>query len=132
MGQYLLDTHTLLWLHDDSPRLSKQAQSIILDSSNDLQVSMASFWEITIKKALGKLVLAYSLSDLYEACITGNITVIPIPVQLGKTYRCCGLDKFLYSLRISFRTRYFIVHLRGFQGLRCNDFCQSNNASYIR
>src|SRR3546814_14463476 len=81
MGQYLLDTHTLLWLHDDSPRLSKQAQSIILDSSNDLQVSMASFWEITIKKALGKLVLAYSLSDLYEACITGNITVVPIQLS---------------------------------------------------
>ncbi|MEC3879173.1 type II toxin-antitoxin system VapC family toxin [Parapedobacter flavus] len=90
MGQYLLDTHTLLWLHDDSPRLSKQAQSIILDPSNDLQVSMASFWEITIKKALGKLVLAYSLSDLYEACITGNITVVPI--QLSNLIQLENLD----------------------------------------
>ena len=81
MGQYLLDTHALLWLHDDSPRLSPLAQSIILDSSNDLQVSMASFWEITIKKTLGKLLLAYSLNELYEACITGNITVIPIQLS---------------------------------------------------
>lgn len=81
MGQYLLDTHSLLWLHDDSPRLSKHAKSIILDSSNDLQVSMASFWEITIKKTLGKLVLAYSLNELFEACITGNITVVPIQLS---------------------------------------------------
>ena len=42
---------------------------------------MASFWEITIKKALGKLVLAYSLSELYEACITGKITVVPIQLS---------------------------------------------------
>ncbi|HWK57514.1 MAG TPA: type II toxin-antitoxin system VapC family toxin [Parapedobacter sp.] len=90
MGQYLLDTHTLLWLHDDSPRLSKSAQSIILESSNDLQVSMASFWEITIKKALGKLVLAYSLSELYEACVVGNITVVPI--QLSNLIQLEGLD----------------------------------------
>ena len=42
---------------------------------------MASFWEITIKKTLGKLLLAYSLNELYEACITGNITVIPIQLS---------------------------------------------------
>lgn len=90
MGQYLLDTHTLLWLHDDSPLLSKTAQSIILDSTNDLQVSIASFWEITIKKALGKLVLGYSLSELYEACVLGNISVSPI--QLSTLIQLENLD----------------------------------------
>jgi len=50
MGQYLLDTHTLLWLHDDSPRLSERAKSIIIDNTNDIHISIASFWEITIKK----------------------------------------------------------------------------------
>lgn len=90
MRQYLLDTHTLLWLHDDSARLSKPAKSIILDSSNDMQVSMASFWEITIKKGLGKLVLTYSLSELYEACVTSNITVVPI--QLSNLIQLESLD----------------------------------------
>jgi len=51
---------------------------------------MASFWEITIKKALGKLVLAYSLSGLCEACITGNITVVPI--QLSNVIQLESLD----------------------------------------
>lgn len=51
-GQYLLDTHTLLWLHDDSPRLSERAKSIIIDNTNDIHVSIASFWEITIKNRL--------------------------------------------------------------------------------
>lgn len=82
--------HTLLWLHDDNPRLSVSAQSTILDASNDLQVSMASFWEITIKKALGKLVLGYSLRQLYEACVTGNIVVVPI--QLSNLVKLESLD----------------------------------------
>lgn len=90
MGQYLLDTHTLLWLHDASPRLSGSAKSIILDASNDIQVSMASFWEIAIKKALGKLVLAYSLSELYDVCITSTITVVP--VQLSNLIQLESLD----------------------------------------
>lgn len=81
MGQYLLDTHTLLWFHDGSPRLSKQAQSIILDNTNDIHVSIASFWEVTIKKSLGKLALAYSLEELYQACITSGIIILPIPVS---------------------------------------------------
>ena len=81
MGRYLLDTHTLLWLHDDSPQLSKVAQSVIIDQTNDIQVSIVSFWEITIKRALGKLVLAYSLSELYEACIIANISVVPVQIS---------------------------------------------------
>ncbi|SEK64229.1 type II toxin-antitoxin system VapC family toxin [Parapedobacter koreensis] len=89
MGQYLLDTHTLLWLHDDSPRLSKPAKSIILDSTNDLHVSIASFWEITIKKSLGKLAVTYSLNELYEACITSGIIILPI--QLSNLIKLEGL-----------------------------------------
>ncbi|WP_353128278.1 type II toxin-antitoxin system VapC family toxin [Parapedobacter pyrenivorans] len=81
MGQYLLDTHTLLWLHDDSPRLSERAKSIIIDNTNDIHISIASFWEITIKKSLGKLILGYTLVELYHACITNNIIILPIQLS---------------------------------------------------
>jgi PIN domain nuclease of toxin-antitoxin system len=51
----LLDSHTLLWwLHDDS-RLSKAAKEAIADSSNQVYVSVASLWEMSIKYASGKL-----------------------------------------------------------------------------
>lgn len=90
MGQYLLDTHTLLWLHDDSPRLSERAKSIIIDNTNDIHVSIASFWEITIKKSLGKLILGYTIVELYHACITNNIIILPI--QLSNLSRLENLE----------------------------------------
>ncbi len=53
---YLLDTHTLLWWLDENPILSKQATTIISSPQNIIFVSAVSAWEISIKKALGKLV----------------------------------------------------------------------------
>lgn len=50
----LLDTHVALWAIADSPRLSAQARSLILDAGNSIHVSSASVWEITIKYMLGK------------------------------------------------------------------------------
>ena len=50
----LLDTHVALWAIADSPRLSAQARSLILDSGNSIHVSRTSVWEITIKYMLGK------------------------------------------------------------------------------
>src|SRR5690606_30873514 len=63
------------------PNLSKRAKSIILDSNNELHTSIATFWEITIKRSLGKLVLGYSLTQLYHACIMSDIIIIPIELS---------------------------------------------------
>jgi PIN domain nuclease of toxin-antitoxin system len=49
----LLDTHAFLWWCEDSPELSATALKAI--ESNDCLVSMASFWEMSIKVSLGKL-----------------------------------------------------------------------------
>jgi PIN domain nuclease of toxin-antitoxin system len=49
----LLDTHAFLWWCGDSPELSATALKAI--ESSDCLVSMASFWEISIKVSLGKL-----------------------------------------------------------------------------
>ena len=48
----LLDTHVALWAIADSPRLSRKARDLIEDAGNDIVVSAASIWEITIKHAL--------------------------------------------------------------------------------
>lgn len=50
----LLDTHILLWLMSDSPRLSRQARATIV-SATEVYVSAATIWEIAIKFRLGKL-----------------------------------------------------------------------------
>lgn len=51
----LLDTHALLWSLSGDPQLSDVARSVIEDLENEVLVSSVSAWEITIKRALGKL-----------------------------------------------------------------------------
>ncbi len=51
----LLDTHVLIWVFSQDPRLSQAAIEAISDGSNLVFVSAATAWEIVIKKALGKL-----------------------------------------------------------------------------
>ncbi|ATU95746.1 type II toxin-antitoxin system VapC family toxin [Phyllobacterium zundukense] len=63
---YLIDTHVLLWAVSDDSRLSR-SQRAILQQGNGLIVSVASIWEIAIKRALGKLVLDGDIVDTVRA-----------------------------------------------------------------
>lgn len=51
----LLDTHTLIWALENSPKLCKAAKDAIIDGRNIVFVSAATVWEISIKRTLGKL-----------------------------------------------------------------------------
>ena len=51
----LLDTHALIWVFNQDPRLSQGATEAIRDGNNLVFVSAATAWEIAIKKALRKL-----------------------------------------------------------------------------
>ena len=53
----LLDTHAFLRLIGNQ-KLSQRASDAFLDPSNQLFLSAASYWEICIKRSIGKLVLA--------------------------------------------------------------------------
>jgi PIN domain nuclease of toxin-antitoxin system len=46
----LLDTCTFLWLATDRPELSRLARDSFEDSDNEIYLSVASAWEITIKQ----------------------------------------------------------------------------------
>ncbi|WP_394843323.1 type II toxin-antitoxin system VapC family toxin [Pendulispora brunnea] len=54
--RYLLDTHCWLWLQSEPERLSALLDRLA-DPANELLLSAASSWEISIKYALGKLPL---------------------------------------------------------------------------
>ena len=51
----LLDTHTLIWSLSAPTKLPRSVRSTIENSSNLIDVSTASTWEIAIKAAIGKL-----------------------------------------------------------------------------
>ena len=72
----LLDTHALLWWLADEG-LSEQARAAIADPANFVAVSAASAWEISVKKALGKLTAP---DDLEQAVLTGGFAALPISI----------------------------------------------------
>lgn len=51
----LLDTHVFLWAAGEPEELAEDARLAIVDAENQVYVSAAVAWEITIKTALGKL-----------------------------------------------------------------------------
>jgi PIN domain nuclease of toxin-antitoxin system len=72
----LLDTHVLLWWLTDDRKLSKHARDMIANSDNDVLVSSASIWEVSIKAALGRLDV--ELDDLEDAIARNGFRPLPI------------------------------------------------------
>ncbi len=66
MRRLLLDTHTLLWWLADDSQLGPDARILIADGANEVYVSAASAWEISIKKALGKLKAPDDLDSILD------------------------------------------------------------------
>lgn len=81
MKDFLLDTHTLLWMQDNNPSLSTNSAKILTNPDNNLYVSIVSFWEISIKQSLGKLELSYSLDELNSACKASRVEILPISLD---------------------------------------------------
>jgi len=60
----LLDTHILLWWLGGDDRLMKGAVELIENPGNDVWISAASAWEISIKRGLGKLRMEGDVSQM--------------------------------------------------------------------
>ena len=65
----LLDTHALIWALENNPTLDDRARTAIIDGHNLVFVSAATAWEISIKRALGKLEAPDNLLEEIEAHI---------------------------------------------------------------
>ena len=77
----LLDTHAFLWWVNDDPQLSRQARRIIAASSNQIFLSAASAWEIAIKTALGRLMIAADPEEFVPEQMRMN-GFEPMPIDL--------------------------------------------------
>jgi PIN domain nuclease of toxin-antitoxin system len=76
--KYLLDTHTLIWFLENNPKLSPTAKAIIEHLDNEIFVSMASWFEISIKVRVGKLTLPDSLEEIMSRTASIEIKSINI------------------------------------------------------
>ncbi len=75
---YLLDTHTFLWFVEGNKQLPPNIISKINNINQSCYISIASFWEITIKLQLGKLELDIELDELFEFAKRNQIETIEI------------------------------------------------------
>lgn len=78
----LLDTHAFLWWITDSDELSPRAREVMADGRNELFLSAASGWEISIKTGLGRIQLPKAPDSflLHHLSVNG-ITPLSISMQ---------------------------------------------------
>jgi PIN domain nuclease of toxin-antitoxin system len=74
----MLDTQVLLWWRDAARPLSRRARAEIADAGNEIVVSIVSLWEITIKRALGKITFP---DDLEVVLQEERFTLLSISFQ---------------------------------------------------
>ena len=60
----LPDTHAALWLLGGDERLSRRAERLLKDASNEVLLSAAVVWEVSVKRSLGKLDAPEGFADL--------------------------------------------------------------------
>ena len=78
----LLDTHTFLWFQDDPEQLSAAARTAILNPDNEVWLSVASAWEMSIKAAAGRLNIP---ANLEEVLVNDQIDSLNIRVSHALT-----------------------------------------------
>ncbi|MHC8365742.1 type II toxin-antitoxin system VapC family toxin [Pseudomonas sp. ZT5P21] len=76
-----MDTHAFLWWLSDDPSLGADARQMIGEPRNQVLVSAASIWEISIKQAKGMLEAPEDLEALVE---DEGFTKLPISLFHGQ------------------------------------------------
>ncbi len=75
----LLDTSCWLWWLSDADKLSKQQLDVIVNRKNQLFLSVATIWELSIKVNNKKLTIPQPLNKLVEReCPIDNISIMDI------------------------------------------------------
>jgi len=68
--RYLLDTHAVLWLRAGDARLSRRRwEPRLLGGDHEILVSMASLWEMSIKRTLGRLSFDGSMPEFARGLV---------------------------------------------------------------
>jgi PIN domain nuclease of toxin-antitoxin system len=74
----LLDTRTLLWWLADDQKLGTTTRDAIAAPGNEVFVSAASAWEISVKRASGTLEASFDIATALE-----RNAMIELPIQVA-------------------------------------------------
>jgi len=76
--KYLIDTHIFIWFVTGSKLFSPTAKRLILNENNQIFISIASLWEISIKTSIGKLDISRNYEDVIDDLNNNSIEILPI------------------------------------------------------
>lgn len=88
MDSILLDTHVFIWLAEADGNLPVSLRDLI-ENTDNVFVSIASFWEISIKIKIGKLSLLSDFNDIESSFESTRFKLLPI--SLKDTIQLCNL-----------------------------------------
>ena len=77
----LVDTHILLWMWTGDKRLGQQTRDLLSAQATPSKVSLASFWELAIKRSVGKLDLDVAIEDLLASLSEFRLELLPIAME---------------------------------------------------
>lgn len=84
---YLLDTHSFLWALMDPEKLSDHTTQVLERSTNEIFLSVISFWEISLKFSLGKLDLkGITPAEMPQSAREMRLTILPVESEDASTY----------------------------------------------
>ena len=76
--KYLLDTHVVIWMIEDSPNLPSAIKEIISNTENQIAICSISLWEIAIKMNIGKLTLGLEFNELIKLLRDGDFDFLQV------------------------------------------------------
>lgn len=99
----LLDTHALVWLVMDSPRLGRLARR---RAARGAHVSAISFWELEMLAEAGRVRLGMSVSEARAVVLRTNVSEVPIDGVIAMTAARLGMhgdpgDRFIVATALT-------------------------------
>ena len=74
----LLDTHVVLWMLSDSPRLTQRDRAVLGADDAECYVSVASWWELAIKESRGVHALSLRAADIRAAALDAGLRELSV------------------------------------------------------
>lgn len=94
--RYLLDTHSFLWALFSPAKLSRPVRKTIKNRENEVAVSVVTFWEVSLKYALGRLdLIKVQPEDLPDVAEDTGMDIIQITPQEAASFH--NLPKFAHK-----------------------------------
>ena len=85
--RYILDTYSFLWAIFSPAKLSRSARETIKDRENEIAISVVTFWEVSLKYALGKLdLIKVKPEDLPDVAEETGMDILQITPQEAASY----------------------------------------------